>query len=43
MIMGDFNAKVGKGRVENVAGGLGLGKMNERGDKLIQLVITNTF
>lgn len=49
IIMGDFNAKVGQGRVEDVVGDFGLGDRNNRGDKLIQfcqeekLVITNTW
>jgi len=49
MIMGDFNAKVGVGKVENVVGAFALGNRNERGDRLIQfcqeenLTITNTW
>ncbi|XP_030756972.1 craniofacial development protein 2-like [Sitophilus oryzae] len=49
VIMGDFNAKVGKGRIENTVGGFGLGDRNERGERLIEfcqekdLVIANTF
>lgn len=49
VIMGDFNAKVGKGKIGSVVGGFGLGDRSERGERLIEfcqekdLVITNTF
>ena len=49
MIMGDFNSKIGKGRMFDVVGEHGLGVRNERGDRLLQfcqeeaMVITNTF
>lgn len=49
IVLGDFNAKVGKGAVEHVVGCYGLGQRNERGERLIQycqdrdLVITNTW
>lgn len=49
IIMGDFNAKVGKGKEEDVVGNYGLGMRNDRGDRLIRfcvekkLVISNTF
>ncbi|XP_055375388.1 uncharacterized protein LOC129608089 [Condylostylus longicornis] len=49
LIIGDFNSKVGLGKVENIVGPSGLGVRNERGDRLIQfcqeesLKITNTF
>lgn len=49
IIMGDFNAKVGKGRVEEIVGNYGLGDRNERGDLLVQfcqeekLMIANTW
>lgn len=49
ILMGDFNAKVGRGRVENIVGSYGLGERNNRGDRLIEycqdneLVITNTW
>ena len=48
MIMGDWNAKVGREKIQGVTGGFGLGEMNERGKRLIEfcqensLVITNT-
>ena len=47
--MGDKNAKIGKGKVEDVVGEYGLGERNERGDRLIQfcqennLIVANTF
>lgn len=49
IIMGDFNAKVGKGKQGQYVGDHGLGKRNDRGDRLIQfceeenLIISNTF
>ncbi|GFN92464.1 craniofacial development protein 2-like [Plakobranchus ocellatus] len=36
IIMGDFNAKVGDERVEDVVGPSGIGTINERGDRLIE-------
>ena len=47
--MGDFNAKVGRGRFEDVVGPFGLGERNFRGERLISwcdandLMITNTW
>ena len=35
MVIGDFNAKVGQGKVEDIVGPHGLGKRNDRGDKLV--------
>lgn len=49
IIMGDFNAKVGAGKVKDVAGEYGLGARNDRGNTLVQFcqqeeyVIKNTF
>ncbi|XP_055387849.1 craniofacial development protein 2-like [Condylostylus longicornis] len=49
IIMGDFNAKVGDEKVENVCGNFGLGVRNCRGDRLVQycqeqnLRIMNTY
>ncbi|XP_055390541.1 craniofacial development protein 2-like [Condylostylus longicornis] len=49
MVIGDFNAKVGAGRVDGIVGPFALGLRNERGDRLIQfcqeqkLKITNTW
>ena len=49
LLMGDFNAKVGKGAVDSTVGQFGLGTRNDRGDRLIQFcqevdsVIMNTF
>lgn len=36
LIMGDFNAKLGKGKFEDIVGPFGLGERNERGDRLLQ-------
>ncbi|XP_039278804.1 craniofacial development protein 2-like [Nilaparvata lugens] len=49
IVMGDFNAKVGKDKVEAQTGGFGLGERNERGERLIQfcqekdLMVANTY
>lgn len=49
MILGDLNAKIGKGQSGKNVGKYGLGERNERGDRLMQfcqdqnLIITNTF
>ena len=34
--MGDFNSKVGDERYQNIVGMHGLGRRNERGERLIQ-------
>lgn len=36
VIMGDFNAKLGSGKCGDLVGPFGLGKRNERGDRLLQ-------
>lgn len=49
IIMGDYNAKIGKGRFDQLVGPHGLGERNERGDRLLQfcqeeyMKITNTW
>ncbi|XP_050513133.1 uncharacterized protein LOC126888800 [Diabrotica virgifera virgifera] len=43
IIMGDFNAKVGKNRIEDIVGQHGLGEKNERGDRLIQFCREEDF
>ena len=49
IVMGDFNAKVGDTRVEDIVGPWGLGKENERGERLIEwcrkhnFMISNTW
>lgn len=49
IILGDFNAKVGQNRTENVTGEHGLGMRNDRGERLVQFCqekeycIMNTF
>lgn len=49
VILGDFNAKIGKGKVTDIIGEYGLGIRNDRGDRLIQFcqeeeyVISNTW
>src|SRR6476469_11239951 len=49
IVMGDFNAVVGEGKEDGVVGKFGLGKRNDRGERLIEfcksqnLVITNTW
>ena len=36
IVMGDFNAKIGRSRVGSTAGPFGLGERNERGDRLLE-------
>ncbi|XP_033113627.1 craniofacial development protein 2-like [Anneissia japonica] len=43
MVMGDFNAKVGDERVDDVVGPRGTGKQNERGNRLIEWCQMNDF
>ncbi|GFN93424.1 craniofacial development protein 2-like [Plakobranchus ocellatus] len=43
IIMGDFNAKVGTEKVDDVVGKHGLGIRNERGEKLIEWCQTNNI
>ncbi|GFO16980.1 craniofacial development protein 2-like [Plakobranchus ocellatus] len=43
IVMGDFNAKVGDGRVEDVVGPSGMGTVNERGSGLIEWCQINDF
>ena len=49
IVMGDFNAKIGKGREGDIVGNFGLGMRNERGDRLVEfceankLIIGNTW
>ena len=48
VVMGDMNAKIGKGKVENYVGEYGLGTRNEHGERLLEyeiekdLTIANT-
>jgi Reverse transcriptase (RNA-dependent DNA polymerase)/Endonuclease/Exonuclease/phosphatase family len=49
VVMGDWNAVVGEGEQDGIIGKFGLGRRNERGEKLIELckrqelVVTNTW
>ena len=49
IVMGDFNAKVGKEKIENIVGPFGLGEINSRGERLVEwckehnLFISNTW
>lgn len=49
IVMGDFNAKIGEGREEDIVGPYGLGKRNERGNTMFQwckansMIVTNTW
>ena len=43
IIMGDFNAKVGSERVDDVVGPFGLGEKNERGERLTEWAQINNF
>ena len=41
IVMGDLNAKLGQGRVEDIIGPYGLGERNERGEKWAEWCIEN--
>ena len=41
VVMGDFNAKLGRGREGDVVGPFGLGHRNERGDRLMEWCVEN--
>ena len=43
IVLGDFNAKLGNESFQNITGDFGLGKRNERGDRLIQFCIENNL
>lgn len=49
IVMGDFNAKIGRGAEGDTVGMYGLGEINSRGDRLVQfcneksLFVSNTF
>ncbi|XP_063593176.1 craniofacial development protein 2-like [Penaeus indicus] len=43
IVMGDFNAKVGNERVDNIVGPHGLGSRNERGEMLVDWAQTNNM
>ena len=43
IVMGDFNAKVGNSRTEDIVGPWGLGDRNERGERLIDWCRENEF
>ncbi|XP_063589605.1 craniofacial development protein 2-like [Penaeus indicus] len=43
IVMGDFNAKVGNERVDNIVDPHGLGSRNERGEMLVEWVQTNNM
>ena len=43
VVMGDFNAKVGDKRIEDIVGPWGLGVENERGERLIEWCRENHF
>ena len=43
LIIGDFNAKVGDEKVDDIVGPCGIGKLSDRGNKLIQWCQTNKF
>lgn len=41
MVLGDFNAKVGLGRIDNIVGPFGLGVMNDAGEDFVSLCSEN--
>jgi predicted secreted protein len=49
VIMGNFNAKIGQGKVGDTVGNFGLGERNDRGDRMIEfaekenMVVCNTI
>lgn len=42
IVMGDMNAKVGRGKTANIVGPFGLGDRNERGSKFVEWCIRNS-
>ena len=42
-VIGDLNARVGNMKVENVVGPFGVEGINENGEKLIELCLTNSL
>ena len=43
IVMGDLNAKIGRGMVESIVGKFGLGDRNDRGDRLVQFCQDNSL
>ena len=43
IITGDFNAKIGKGSFQDLVGNHGLGRRNQRGDRMLQFCIENNM
>ena len=43
IVMGDFNAKIGKRKQGEVVGPHGLGERNERGERLIEFCISHSL
>ena len=41
IMMGDLNAKVGEGRLDDIVGPYGLGERNERGDRWVEWCVEN--
>ena len=39
LLMGDFNAKIRKGKQDEVVGTHGLGKRNDRGERVVEFCI----
>uniref|UniRef100_A0A8D9FJ87 Craniofacial development protein 2 n=1 Tax=Cacopsylla melanoneura TaxID=428564 RepID=A0A8D9FJ87_9HEMI len=43
MVLGDFNAKVGLGRIDNIVGPFGLGEMNDAGEDFVSFCSENSL
>lgn len=43
IVLGDWNAKIGKGQYEWAVGKFGLGERNDRGERLLQFLLNKIY